>query len=147
MKLLVPSPETHQMHQIFGQKTKCPITVHGFSLSYQLSHICFTCYHYLHKSLVYPIHVEFLTEVSFLFFIYLSELCQWSWFLKTCPSKARGNISLWYSVLKQYFCFSNSIQVAPFTVRRCNSEYLAAGQTVFILKCILTSSWQEYYTL
>ena len=34
--LLIPNNETHQIHQIFGWKTKCSITIYVFSLSYQL---------------------------------------------------------------------------------------------------------------
>ena len=62
IRLFVPSRKTHQMHQIFGKKTKCSITIYAFSLSYQLSDICSTCYYYLHRSLVYPLFIQILYD-------------------------------------------------------------------------------------
>ena len=49
--------ETHQKHQIFGWKTKCSIIIFAFSLSYQLSYICFTCHHYINH---WFIHLKYL---------------------------------------------------------------------------------------
>ena len=39
IRLIIPNRETHQIHRIFGLKTKCSITIHAFSLRYQHSYI------------------------------------------------------------------------------------------------------------
>ena len=63
VRLMIPNCETHQIHQIPGQQTKCSITTYVFSLSYQLSYIWFPCYHYINYWFIHLFYIFCMLNV------------------------------------------------------------------------------------
>ena len=63
VRLMIPNCETHQIHQIPGQQTKCFIATYVFSLSYQLSYIWFPCYHYINYWFIHLFYIFCMLNV------------------------------------------------------------------------------------